>query len=139
MKIISCHQNYETQTFASSSDTWDALCWSVNSFSLRTAQYIGGSHPPNFQGLSSLDCTCGVLANPLTLAVAPGSKSVNLEAADFDFSDRAFKNRELACTAFAHLFLNPLQRSRRRLRDLSISSSPRCFRRTRLHRPAGNT
>jgi hypothetical protein len=71
--------------------------------------------------------------------VAPGSKSVNLEAADFDFSDRTFKNRELACTAFAHLFLNPLQRSRRRLRDLLFSNSLRCFRRIRPHNPPGNT
>ena len=85
MKIISCHQNYETQTFASSSDTWNALFWSVNNFSLRTAQYIGGSHPPNFQGLSSLDSACGALANPLALAIAGGYKSVNLKAAGFVF------------------------------------------------------
>jgi len=85
MKIISCHQNYETQTFASSSDTWNALFWSVNNFSLRTAQYIGGSHPPNFQGLSSLDSACGALANPLALAIARGYKSVNLKAAGFVF------------------------------------------------------
>ena len=32
MKIITCHQNYGTQTFASSSDTWNALCYSVNNF-----------------------------------------------------------------------------------------------------------
>jgi hypothetical protein len=43
--------------------------------------------------------------------VAPGSKSVNLEAADFDFSDRAFKNRERASATFVHLLLNPPQGS----------------------------
>jgi hypothetical protein len=32
MKIISCHHNYESQTFASKSDTWNALCWPVNNF-----------------------------------------------------------------------------------------------------------
>jgi len=38
MKIISCHQNYETQTFASWSDTWNASCCDVNNFfSVRSA------------------------------------------------------------------------------------------------------
>ena len=101
MKIISCHQNYETQTFAFSSDTWNALCWSVNNFSLRTAQYIGGSHPPNFQGVSSLDCVCDALAKPLTVTVAPGYKSIDLIPTGFDFPDCAFEDRERASAAFA--------------------------------------
>jgi hypothetical protein len=40
------------------------------------------------------------VGDPFTLAVARDSKSVNLEAAGFDFSDSAFKNRVLASTAF---------------------------------------
>ena len=47
------------------------------------------------------------LRNPLTLAVAPGFKSVNLKTVGFDSSDCALKNREFAFAAFPSASLNP--------------------------------
>jgi hypothetical protein len=49
----------------------------------------------------------GCLANPITLAVAPGFKSVKLEPAVGDLADCGLNDRELAFAAFPSAFLNP--------------------------------
>jgi hypothetical protein len=66
------------------------------------------------------------LSNPLALAVAPGSKSVNLKPAGSEFPYCAIENRVLAFAAFANLFLTQA-RVRSALARLLSFQQPKLF------------